>query len=162
MIKDDQVNAIRLAGLLNLLSLARAHKQGRIWSVATTGDHGLNTGASGGRQGGDFLEISPLSANLQRNDEGSGVSSGRGLRGDRTTKTAEVAQKNSELARVFFEREIHGPGGHDGGYGVLINHLSHGVFKQHHVLVKGLDVALKLNAVDQINRDRDVLATQNI
>ena len=162
MVEDHQVHAVSLAGLFDLFCLARAHEQGWVGSVPPAGDHSLDPGA--GREGKrrDFLEVGRLSTDLEGNDQGSGVSSGRGLRGDRTAKTTEVAQKNSGLARVFFEREINGPRGHDGRDGVLVDHLSHGVFKQDHVLIERLDVALQLDAIDQVNRDRDVLAPQNI
>ena len=45
---------------------------------------------------------------------------------------------------------------------MLVNHLGDGVSKQDHVLVERFDLALKLDAVDQINRNRNMLATQGV
>src|SRR6185437_7232624 len=47
--------------------------------------------------------------------------------------------------------EIDRPARHDGGNRVLVDHLSHGVAKQDDVLVEGLDVALQLDAVDEVD-----------
>jgi hypothetical protein len=43
---------------------------------------------------------------------------------------------------------------------VFVDHLGHGVAQQHDVLVKRFDLALQLDAVDQINRDRHVLSAK--
>ncbi len=43
---------------------------------------------------------------------------------------------------------------------MLVDHLRHGVAQQHDVLVKRFNLALKFNAVDQINRHGYVLATK--
>jgi hypothetical protein len=45
---------------------------------------------------------------------------------------------------------------------MLVDHLGHRIAKQHDVLVEGFDLALQLDAVDQINRNRHVLATQGV
>ena len=45
---------------------------------------------------------------------------------------------------------------------MLVNHLGDGVAKQDHVLVERFDLTLKLDAVDQINRNRNMLATQGV
>ena len=42
---------------------------------------------------------------------------------------------------------------------MLVNHLSDSVAKQDHILVERFDLTLKLDAVDQINRNRNMLAT---
>jgi hypothetical protein len=51
---------------------------------------------------------------------------------------------------------------HDGGDGVLVDHLGDGVLEQHDVLVEGFDLALQLDAVDQVDRDGDMLATKRV
>ena len=43
---------------------------------------------------------------------------------------------------------------HHSGDGVLVDHLTHRVAQQHHELIEGLDSALQLDAVDQIDGDR--------
>ena len=45
---------------------------------------------------------------------------------------------------------------------MLVNHLSHGVAEQHNILVKRFDLALQFDPVDEINRNRHMLATQGI
>jgi hypothetical protein len=56
--------------------------------------------------------------------------------------------------------EIHRARRHDGRNGVLVDHLGHGVAQQHDVLVEGLDVPLQLDAVDEVDRNRNVLFAQ--
>src|SRR5260221_1333175 len=46
--------------------------------------------------------------------------------------------------------------------GVLVNHLRHGVLEEHDVLVERFDLALQLDAVDQVDRDRNVLLAQRV
>jgi hypothetical protein len=40
----------------------------------------------------------------------------------------------------------------DSGNGVFVNHLGDRILKQYHVLVIAFDLALQLDAVDQINQ----------
>jgi len=58
--------------------------------------------------------------------------------------------------------EVHGAPRDDGRYGVLVDHLRHRVAKQHHVLVEGLDVALQLDPVDEVDRDRNMILAQQV
>ena len=53
-------------------------------------------------------------------------------------------------------------GGDDGGDRVLVDHLGDGVLEQHDVLVEGFDVALQLDAIDQVDRNRNMLAAQRV
>lgn len=59
-------------------------------------------------------------------------------------------------------REVDCPTGHDGGNRVLVNHLRYGISEKHDVLVERFNLALQLDAVDQIDRYRYVLPTQNV
>jgi hypothetical protein len=43
---------------------------------------------------------------------------------------------------------------------VLVDHLRDGIAQQHHVLVEGFDLALQLDAVDQIDGHRHMLLAQ--
>ena len=45
---------------------------------------------------------------------------------------------------------------------MFVNHLRNGVAQEHNILVKRFNLALQLDAVDQVNRDRDVLAAKLI
>jgi hypothetical protein len=58
--------------------------------------------------------------------------------------------------------EVHRAARHHGGDRVLVDHLRHGVAQQHHVLVEGLDVALQLDAVDEVDRHRHMLLAQQV
>jgi hypothetical protein len=57
---------------------------------------------------------------------------------------------------LAFLLEIHWARGHHRGNGVFVNHLRHGIAKQNHILVKGFNLSLQLDAVDQINGHGDV------
>jgi hypothetical protein len=52
---------------------------------------------------------------------------------------------------------MHRPTGHHCGDGVLINHLRDGIPEEDNILVKGLDMPLKLDSVNQIDRNWDML-----
>ena len=62
----------------------------------------------------------------------------------------------------FGAREIHRTRWHDGGDGVLVDHLGDRVPQEHHILVKRLNLALQLDAIDQVNGHRHVLASEQI
>ena len=51
----------------------------------------------------------------------------------------------------MIDRQIDRTRRYDGGDGVLVHHLRHGVLEEHDVLVEGLDLALELDAVHQID-----------
>ena len=45
---------------------------------------------------------------------------------------------------------------------MLVNHLGHCVSEQHNILVKRLNLALQFDSIDEINRNRHMLATENV
>ena len=45
---------------------------------------------------------------------------------------------------------------------MFVNHLGHRIAQQHNILIKGFNIALQLNAVDQIDRNRNMLFAQCI
>jgi len=45
---------------------------------------------------------------------------------------------------------------------VLVDHLRHRVAQEHNVLIEGFNLALELDAVDQIDGDRNMLFAQGI
>src|SRR5690242_2083196 len=49
-----------------------------------------------------------------------------------------------------------------GGDGVLVHHLADAVLQQDHELVEGFDLTLQLDAVDQINRNRDFIPPERV
>ena len=63
---------------------------------------------------------------------------------------------------AFVVLEVHGACRNDGRDRVLVDHLRHGVAQQDNVLVEGLDLALQLDAIDEIDRDGNVLLAQQV
>ena len=55
-----------------------------------------------------------------------------------------------------------GRAGYHGGNRVFVDHLRHGISQQHDVLIKRFDLALQLDAIDQIDRYGNVLFAQRI
>jgi hypothetical protein len=47
------------------------------------------------------------------------------------------------------ELEVYCSRRYDSRYGVFVDHLRHGILEQNDVLVKGIDLALQLDAVDE-------------
>lgn len=64
------------------------------------------------------------------------------------------------LGLLTHQVEVHLTARNDGGDGVLIDHLCHRIAQQHDVLVKGLDLPLQLDAIDQVNGHGHMLTAQ--
>ena len=45
---------------------------------------------------------------------------------------------------------------------MLVDHLGHRVAKQNYILIERFDLTLQFNPVDEINRNRHMLATQSV
>ena len=45
---------------------------------------------------------------------------------------------------------------------MFVNHLRHGIAKQNHILIEGFDLPLQFDPIDEINRNRNMLATQGV
>lgn len=45
---------------------------------------------------------------------------------------------------------------------MFVDHLRHRVAKQHDILVKRFNLSLQLDPVDEVNRHRNMLATQSV
>ena len=104
-------------------------------------------------------------------DEDRAAPGGRGIgfrQAESTRRKARAAggRRGAPFRRAAFGalggREVDRAARHDGGNGVLVDHLRHGIAQQHDVLVERLDLALQLDAVDQIDRHRHVLAAQGV
>jgi hypothetical protein len=71
--------------------------------------------------------------------------------------------KSCELLSVGLGNiQIHGARRHDRRNGVFVDHLGDGVTQQHDVLIERFDVTLQLDAVDEVNRNRNVLFSQGV
>ena len=66
-------------------------------------------------------------------------------------KRRGLCVRSGALLGQFAAREIHGTSWHDGRDGMLVDHLRDGVSEQHHILIKGLNLTLKFDTVDQVN-----------
>lgn len=62
----------------------------------------------------------------------------------------------------FCRRKIHGTTRNNGRYRMFVDHLGDGVAQQHNVLIERLDLALKLDAVDEVNRHWYMLTAQSV
>jgi hypothetical protein len=58
--------------------------------------------------------------------------------------------------------QIHSAARHNGRNGMFVNHLGYSVSQQDNILIKGLNLTLQLDAIDQINRNGDMLSAQGI
>jgi hypothetical protein len=89
-------------------------------------------------------------------------------RGGKSRRAASATLPSSRLtaAVILFRRILHRQPYHTRGYhgrdGVLVHHLADGVLQQHHELVEGLNLALQLDSIDQVNGDRYAFLTQNV
>ena len=58
--------------------------------------------------------------------------------------------------------KIHRTTRHHGRNGVLVHHLSDRVSKQNDILIKGLNVPLQFDAIDEVDRDRDMFLAKKV
>ncbi len=73
-----------------------------------------------------------------------------------------MAVKLNALLRFGFNIEIDRARRDHRGNGVLVHHLGDRIAQQNDVLIKRFDMALQLDAVDQIDRDWNMLFAQGI
>jgi hypothetical protein len=73
------------------------------------------------------------------------------------------AQAHGDISSGFvFLGEIDRARWNDGRNGVFVHHLGHRVLEQNDILVEGLDLALQLDAIDQVYGNRNVFTTQRV
>src|SRR5688572_5898856 len=81
--------------------------------------------------------------------------------GDPISRLTRTARGRSGFVRVL-NRYRNRPRRDNGRDGVLVHHLRHGVLEEHDVLVERFDLALQLDAVHQVDRDRNMLFAQRV
>jgi hypothetical protein len=175
LVEQHLGGAVLLGQRLDLVGLALADEQRGVGRLALGGDAGDGLQAGG-------LASSPSSASSPskwgRPEVDPDQDGRRGGTGDWVSgKTASGGIQNGNKPGAWASRargpqvwrlrrlgrgEVHRPTRHDGGDGVLVDHLGHGVAQQHDVLVERFDLALQLDAVDEVDRDRHVLASQRV
>jgi hypothetical protein len=168
LVEDDAMRPPCVSASLDLVSLAAADEQRRIGRLALAGDarHRLSpavcasrpSSSSSGRNGGAQIHTdqhgravavsAPEATQLRRCEEG----------GSRKAAAIRRLQPSGGSPGWKVDRAAR----HDGGDRVLVDHLGDGVAQQHHVLVEGFDLALQLDAVDQVDRHRHMLLAQQV
>ena len=78
----------------------------------------------------------------------------------KTARTGSMPVLCRRLILISTERDC--TRRYDGRNGVLVDHLGDGVAQQNDVLIKGFNIALQLDAVNQVNRYGNVLFAQGI
>src|SRR3954464_7354059 len=78
-----------------------------------------------------------------------------------TWRLTRIARERSGVRGVL-NRNRHRSRRDDRGNRVLVHHLGHGVLEEDDVLVEGFDLALELDAVHQVDRDRNMLLAQRV
>lgn len=98
-----------------------------------------------------------------------GVVQAVSLRKVRHKKRAETALFAEHSSSDFWRTassvgwiEVHSAARHDGRDGVFVDHLRHSVAQQYNVLIKRFDLALELDAVDQVDGHGHMLAAKDI
>ena len=79
---------------------------------------------------------------------------------------APISQRHVEIDALFRRfvsvRNRYCASRNDGGDRVFVDHLGDGIFEQNDVLVERLNLALQLDAVDEVNGDLNVLFAQRV
>jgi hypothetical protein len=172
---EDHARARRVAApwRLDLVGLARADEQRRIGrpaplpSIRPTGSSPAEAASSASSS--RLRRRSPALPEVDPDQDGPGG----GVLGDDSTASVckgkrpalapwQRAGRAQALLAGSLAWKFTAAAGHDGGDGVLVDHLRHGVAQQHDVLVEGFDVTLQLDAVDQVDGDRDVFLAQQV
>jgi len=156
VVEDDQVRLMQQGGRADFTDLALAGEGRGIGTLATAGDDGQRLRAGAGYQQAEFFQSLGKVAFTKIQLHEYGFFAGGG-----PLKHGPAPEVRASLDAVFLG-DIDGPGGDDGGYRVLVHHLGDGVLQQHDVLIEGLYLTLQLDAVDEIDRHRHVLAPQRV
>jgi hypothetical protein len=155
VIDQDELGLLRARGAGDFLSFAGADEIARIRPRAAPcyGCDGLRTGRA--RQLFELLEILGLDSGAKPKAHEHGALSG--ARALEHASVRFVASVRRSLRRcALFDSQAHCARRHYGGDRMLVDHLADGVLEQYYELIEGIDLALQLNAVDQVNRHRYV------
>jgi hypothetical protein len=170
MVENYQISLTRRHHGTDLVDLAFASVGFRIGALAPAENFGCND-ATGrlGEQANLFQLILDIGlTEVELNDHRTFTGGGSFNHGRFREKEEALARPCGGLlnkGRLFgrlFLLEVHRTSRNHRGYGVLVDHLSNRVLEQNDVLVERLNLALQLDAIDQINRNGDMLATKSI
>lgn len=162
VIEDDQIGLDGLDLVAQLLDLAAADKE---LGSQTTAGHAKESDHVGACRHGQFLELLGVFARLgvlafQMNQDGP-LTALMTLE-EQCSPLSGVTWLTIGLLCIASTRQAHRTAGYDGGNGVFVDHLADSVLQQDDELVEGFDLALQLDAVDQIDGNRDAFLTQGI
>src|SRR5574340_1459301 len=76
--------------------------------------------------------------------------------------TVKHGNERASTVGALVKLEIDGTRGNDGRNRMFVDHLRDRIFEQHDVLIERIDLPLQLDAVDQVDRYRDVFFTQSV
>src|SRR6185312_11321957 len=151
VIHQDHVRSAGLGRSLQLLRLATAHEETRIGPLTPARHRGDRLRAGRDRKLIELLQILriDLGAETDAHQE-------RALTGTRALEHSAPPCGASLRGRLrwgsaLFRRQAHVARRHDGGDGVLVDHLTDAVLQQHHELVERIYLALQLDAVDEVD-----------
>jgi hypothetical protein len=162
-VDEDQVRIERLALLGELLGLAGADEIARIGPVDARAQRADDARTCRARELAELIESGRVGAArlLRLQQQRAFAFSGSFEQRELLVLLARIGcrgrgARNSVGADADIAR------GHDGRYGVLVDHLAHGIAEQDDELVERLHRALQLDAVDEVDRHRHALAPQRI
>ena len=155
MVEDDGAGVVQAAGVADLLDLAGAGEGGGIGAVAAAADDLDDVGARALDEARGFLGA--IGAVGRRR-----VPMSRHTRIARARLCGPGRPGARQDSLRVFKRDRHRPRRHHRRDGVLVDHLRHGVLEEHDVLVERFDLALQLDAVHQVDRDRDMFLAQGV
>ena len=71
-----------------------------------------------------------------------------------------ITRSWNRLTGTWRRCKVHGASGDNGRNGVFVDHLRHGIAQQDDVLVKGFNLPLQLDAIDEVNRHWHMFTAQ--
>jgi hypothetical protein len=167
VVEDDEVGVRLAPAVRDLLDLAPACERGRVRPLALPGDATCDGGACRRGQRSELGETVVDAAVAQVElDEQCAVAAGGALEQGRGIRRAAAPPRRRSSAfgvgGVVVVRHRDRARRHHRRDGVLVDHLRDRVLQQHDVLVERLDLALQLDAVDEIDRDLHMLLAQRV
>jgi hypothetical protein len=160
VVEDDQLGLFGLHQIAQLFDLATADQELGGGHVPRHGDQSHHVGTRRQRQILKLLRIFGRLgvAAFQMNKDGPFTTA---------VTLEEQVRLLSGVARLDLfalgrTRQAHWTARHHSGNGVFVDHLADCVLQQNHELVEGFNLALQLDAVDQIDGNRYAFLTQGI
>jgi hypothetical protein len=163
MIDQHQVGLQRTHGLGDLFGLAGAYVIAWIGGFDTCGDAAQDLGTSRLDQLSELFGSAyrvALPARMREDDDSTVAFL---LTIKQSESTFRLGGSNGGVAMaVVTIANAYIAAGHYGRDGVFVDHLADLVAQQHHTLIERLDRPLQLDAVDEVDGDRNAFTTQSV